>query len=89
MSINKIVNKIADHRIQPFIILDAKGLNCPLPLLKIKKEIAKLEPGQIIQIDSTDTGSRNEIYGWCQRSGNEYLGEREEYEYMQFFIKKV
>jgi tRNA 2-thiouridine synthesizing protein A len=83
------IDKVADHRIQPVKIVDAKGLNCPLPLLRIKKELAKLESGQIIQIDSTDTGSRNEIFGWCQRSGNEYLGEREEYEYIQYFVKKL
>jgi tRNA 2-thiouridine synthesizing protein A len=69
-------------------VLDAKGLSCPMPLLRTKKEIGKIEAGQILQIDGTDPGSRNDIPGWCSRAGHEYLGEKEESGYMSFFVQK-
>lgn len=80
--------KIADDGIDPHVVLDTKGLSCPIPLLRAKKEIAKLAPGQIIEIDGTDPGSRNDIPGWCARVGHEYLGEREQAGYICFFVKK-
>ena len=69
-------------------VLDAKGLSCPMPLLRTKKEIGKLASGQVLQVDGTDPGSRNDIPGWCERSGHEYLGEKEETGFISFFIKK-
>lgn len=69
-------------------VLDAKGLSCPMPLLRTKKEIGKLASGEVLQIDGTDPGSRNDIPGWCERAGHEYLGEKEESGYISFFIKK-
>ena len=69
-------------------VLDAKGLSCPMPLLRTKKEIGKMSAGQILQVNGTDPGSRNDIPGWCERAGHEYLGEKEESGYISFFIKK-
>ncbi len=69
-------------------VLDAKGLSCPMPLLRTKKEIAKLSGGQILQVDGTDPGSRNDIPGWCERSGHEYLGEKEGDGFISFYVKK-
>ena len=69
-------------------VLDAKGLSCPMPLLRTKKEIGKLKSGEVLQVDGTDPGSRNDIPGWCDRAGHEYLCEKEESGYFSFFIKK-
>lgn len=80
--------KTAPDGLTAKIVLDAKGLSCPMPLLRTKKEIGKLASGEILQIDGTDPGSRNDIPGWCERSGHEYLGEKEMSGYMSFFIKK-
>lgn len=68
--------------------LDAKGLSCPMPLLRTKKEIGKIETGQVLQIDGTDPGSRNDIPGWCTRAGHEYMGEKEGEGFISFFIQK-
>ncbi len=80
--------KTAPEGLDVVHVLDAKGLSCPMPLLRTKKEIGKIETGQILQIDGTDPGSRNDIPGWCSRAGHEYLGEKEESGYMSFFIQK-
>ncbi|OKY73854.1 MAG: preprotein translocase subunit TatC [Desulfobulbaceae bacterium DB1] len=68
--------------------LDAKGLSCPMPLLRTKKEIDKISSGQILEILGTDPGSRNDLPGWCTRAGHEFVGEKEESGYFRFFIKK-
>ncbi len=81
-------NKVAIDELVVAAVLDAKGLSCPMPLLRTKKEIGKLNSGEILQVDGTDPGSRNDIPGWCERSGHEYLGEKEQSGYISFFIKK-
>ena len=74
--------------IQATAILDATGLSCPMPLYETKKELCKLTSGQILQVDVTDPGSRNDLIGWCERSGYTYLGENVRLESISFFIKK-
>ena len=68
--------------------LDAKGLDCPMPLLKAKKAIEKLESGQILEILGTDEGSKVDLPGWCERVGHTFLGVKEEASYFKFYIKK-
>ena len=68
--------------------LDAKGLSCPMPLLRTKKEIDKIKSGEVLEILGTDPGSRNDLPGWCSRAGHEFVGEKEESGYFRFFIKK-
>jgi tRNA 2-thiouridine synthesizing protein A len=80
--------KTAPEGLDVVAVLDAKGLSCPMPLLRTKKEIGKIDGGQILQIDGTDPGSRNDIPGWCTRAGHEYLGEKEESGYISFFVQK-
>ncbi len=80
--------KVAPEGIETASVLDAKGLSCPMPLLRTKKEMGKLNAGDVLQVMGTDPGSRNDIPGWCERSGHEYLGEKEESGYISFFIKK-
>ena len=80
--------KVVDEGVHPTVVLDAKGLSCPMPLLRTKKEIGKLAIGEILQVDGTDPGSRNDIPGWCERAGHEYLGEKERSGYISFYIKK-
>lgn len=79
--------KVPDD-VVPKATLDAKGLSCPMPLLRTKKEIGKLAAGEILQVDGTDPGSRNDIPGWCERAGHTYLGEKEGTGFISFFIKK-
>ena len=68
--------------------LDAKGLSCPMPLLKARKTIDELEIGQILEIIGTDEGSKVDLPGWCKRVGHSYLGVKEEANCYKFYIKK-
>ena len=78
----------SDHGIRPTTTLNAKGLYCPMPLLAAKKKLIQLNSGDILQVDSTDPDSRNDFAGWCTRSGNAYMGEKEGFGYISFFIRK-
>lgn len=53
--------------------LDARGLNCPLPILRTKKFISNLDSGQILEITATDPGSVNDLAAFCSQTGNEML----------------
>ena len=49
--------------------LDARGLNCPLPILKLKKAIAALEPGARVRLVATDPGSLKDVEAFCHQTG--------------------
>lgn len=56
---------------QPFdSLLDASGLNCPMPLANARKEIAKLAPGQVLKVVATDRGSVADFQGWAKVAKN-------------------
>lgn len=82
------MSKIAPDSLTVAHTLDAKGLSCPMPILKTKKEINKVKSGEILEVLGTDPGTRNDIPGWCERAGHEYLGEKEDAGFLRFYIKK-
>ena len=53
--------------------LDARGLNCPLPILKAKKALAELQSGQTLRVVSTDAGSLRDFQAFAKQTGNELL----------------
>ena len=53
--------------------LDARGLNCPLPILKAKKALADLESGHLLRVLSTDQGSVRDFQAFAKQTGNEML----------------
>ena len=68
--------------------LDASGLNCPLPILRAKKELGKLESGKILHIIATDPGSVKDFEAFSKQTGNELLESKEEGGKFHFLIKK-
>jgi len=69
--------------------LDARGLNCPLPILRAKKAINGLEVGQTLKIIATDPGSVKDFEAFCKQTGNELVSTAEENGgEFTFFIKK-
>lgn len=70
------------------IELDASGLNCPLPILRAKKSINGMEPGQILHITATDPGAVKDFEAFCKQTGNELLSSGETNGKFTFEIKK-
>ena len=68
--------------------LDARGLNCPLPILRAKKAINGLEVDQVLKIVATDPGSVKDFEAFCKQTGNELVSTAEDGDEFTFFIKK-
>jgi tRNA 2-thiouridine synthesizing protein A len=51
-------------------VLDASGLNCPMPILKTKKALKQMESGQVLEVISTDAGSVKDLVAFCNQTGN-------------------
>ncbi|MFO7543557.1 MAG: sulfurtransferase TusA family protein [Thiobacillus sp.] len=68
--------------------LDARGLNCPLPILRAKKALADVESGQVLKILSTDPGSVKDFAAFAKQTGNELLSTAEAGGEFTFFMKK-
>jgi len=68
--------------------LDARGLNCPLPILRAKKSITALSSGQVLRIIATDPGSVKDFEAFCKQTGNELLTTSEQGGEYQFEIRK-
>ena len=68
--------------------LDARGLSCPLPILRAKKAINGLEAAQVLKIIATDPGSVKDFEAFCKQTGNELLSSDTEGDEFTFFIKK-
>lgn len=70
-------------------ILDAKGLNCPLPILKAKKALKTVPAGNTLEIFATDPGSVADFAAFCRTTGNELLESSEEDGVYRFLIKRL
>ncbi len=68
--------------------LDAKGLACPMPVVKTKKAIANLEEGQVLEVQATDKGSKADLAAWSKSVGHQYLGIVEEEDVLYHYIRK-
>jgi tRNA 2-thiouridine synthesizing protein A len=80
--------QLVDAGLRGQYVLDVKGLSCPMPTLRTIKEIEKLAPGEVLQVDGTDVSCRKGLPAWCERAGHTYLGEKAEIGYRSFFIRK-
>ncbi len=69
-------------------VLDAKGLNCPLPILKAKKALKSLAGGNTLEVLSTDPGSVADFAAFCRTTGNELVEQTEEGGVWTYLIKK-
>jgi tRNA 2-thiouridine synthesizing protein A len=68
--------------------LDARGLNCPLPILRAKKALTDMQSGQVLRIVSTDLGSVKDFQAFCKQTGNELMSQTEASNEYTFFLKR-
>lgn len=54
-------------------VLDAKGLACPMPIVRTKKAMNELESGQILEVHATDKGAKNDLTAWSKSGGHDLL----------------
>ena len=70
-------------------VFDAKGMCCPQPILRTKKAIKELSQDQILKVETTDPGSRNDMASWARSTGNELVGMEEGAGSFTFYIRKT
>ena len=73
---------MADH------LLDARGLNCPLPILKAKKALKDVPPGGTLEILATDPGAVADFAAFCRTTGNELVEHSEEGGVYRFILRR-
>lgn len=68
--------------------VDARGLNCPLPILKAKKALADMQSGQVLQVLSTDQGSVRDFAAFAKQTGNELVASDTSGDAFRFLLKR-
>lgn len=74
--------------LNPDKVLDAKGLSCPMPVIKTKKALEGVESGQILEVVATDPASKTDIPALLGRLGHELIEIREENGEIHYLIRK-
>lgn len=68
--------------------LDARGLNCPLPILRTKKALTDMVSGQVLKIMATDPGAMKDFQAFCKQTGNALLASDSTADEFIFFMRK-
>lgn len=68
--------------------LDYKGLACPMPIVKISQEIAKVAIGDVLEVHTTDPGSTADFPAWAKTTGQAILEIKQEPGLIRIFVKR-
>lgn len=71
------------------VVLDAKGLACPMPIVKTRKIMKELEAGHVLEVEATDKGSTADLKAWAESSGHQYLGTTEKEGVLKHYLRKT
>lgn len=69
--------------------LDCKGLACPMPIVKTKKMIENMLPGEVLEVEATDKGSLADMQGWAKNTGHAYLGTIQDGDVLKHYLRKA
>ncbi|HEX7950784.1 MAG TPA: sulfurtransferase TusA family protein [Candidatus Limnocylindrales bacterium] len=68
--------------------VDARGLSCPMPIVRTAQAIKPLSPGALVQVLTTDPGSQKDFVAWCHSTGNELLEQNVDGAVHRFVIRR-
>ena len=77
------------QELQVAMKLDTKGLNCPLPILKTKVVLNKMQPGEILFVESTDPHSEVDFEAYCARSRHKLIRVKQAGDVYEFYIRRA
>ena len=69
--------------------LDAKGLACPMPIVRTKKTMDSMNSGEVLKVLATDKGALNDFAAWAKSGGHTILEQKEEAGVLSFYIQKA
>ncbi|AGH83352.1 MULTISPECIES: sulfurtransferase TusA family protein [Ralstonia solanacearum species complex] len=68
--------------------IDARGLNCPLPILRTKKALADMQSGEVLKVLATDPGATRDFQAFAKQTGNELLAHSEQDKVFTFYMRR-
>ncbi len=68
--------------------VDARGLSCPMPIVRTAQTIRSLESGAVVEVLATDPGSLKDFTAWCRSTGNELLEQTNDGPVHRFVIRR-
>ncbi len=71
------------------LVLDCKGVLCPMPVIRISQAIKTIGVGQILEMQTTDPGSRPDMEAWTKQTGHELLASRESSVVFTFYVRRT
>jgi tRNA 2-thiouridine synthesizing protein A len=75
-------------REKPDLTVDTTGTCCPEPLKQAHRAIKTMQAGEILELISTDVGSRMDIPAWCERTGHEHLRVDQDGKTFRYYVRK-
>jgi TusA-related sulfurtransferase len=78
-----------EHAPKPSRTVDARGLRCPLPLVRARDEMDLLEPGEILEVLATDPGAEHDLRSWSRRKGHALVSTAEAAGVYRFLIRRA
>ena len=73
---------------EPSRTVDARGLRCPLPLVRARDEMEMVEPGGVLEVLATDRGADHDLRSWCRRKAYELVEATEADGLLRFLIRR-
>jgi TusA-related sulfurtransferase len=77
------------RKLKPDKVVDARGVSCPGPLLAAKQAITEVPVGGILEVLSSDPGTKRDLPLWAKKTGHAFLGVIEERGYWRLFVKRM
>lgn len=74
---------------KPGLSIDARGLSCPLPVIRAKKGIESIPVGEILEVLSTDPGSMADFHAWTRATGHELVDAEESADLFTYHIRRM
>lgn len=71
------------------LTLDCKGLSCPIPIIRTKKTIGEIGPGQVLEVLATDPGSVADVKSWATRTGHQFVGTTKDGDVFKHYIRRA
>ena len=68
--------------------VDARGLSCPMPIVKTAQAVKSLPPGAFVELLATDVGSIKDVAAWCRATGNELIEQTSDGAVYHFVIRR-
>ncbi len=69
--------------------LDAKGLLCPMPIVKLSRAVKEMAANEVLLLEATDPGALADVAAWSRQTGNPVIAQDREGKVMRFWIRKA